>query len=154
MEGSWYTVTDGIRKESIQVKSLSRGVGGDTHRIIATADITNSFNIENTFLYRSTAGVKTGKVTGSADRRAITWNPSTEWKGQGAMSSTIIELESTLDKASNFKTEGDAKFTASGFMTLDTSIVHKHVVGLQMTKTGGGKGTWKLINEDGTEYEG
>ena len=154
MEGSWYTITDGIRKESIQIKSLTRGVGSDTYRIIAYSDVANSFNIDNTFLYRSTAGIKTGKVTGSADRRAITWNPSTEWKGQGAQTSSLVELESTLDKAANFTLEGDYKFANGGFMTLDTSIVHRHAIAIQMIRTGGGKGTWKLQNEDGTDYTG
>ncbi len=156
MEGSWYTITDGIRKESIQVKSLTCGVGGNdtTYRIIAYSDVVNSFNIDNTFLYRSTAGIKTGKVTGSADRRAITWNPSTDWKGQGAQTSSLVELESTLDKAANFTLEGDYKFANGGFMTLDTTIVHRHAIAIQMIRTGGGKGTWKLQNEDGTDYTG
>ena len=152
MEGSWYTVTDGIRKESIQIKSLTRGIGGNdtTYRIIAYSDIVNSFNIDNTFLYRTTANVKSGKVTGSADRRAITWNPSTDWKGQGAQTINVIELESTLDKASNFTLEGDYKFVG-GFMTLDTSTTYNHIIVIQLVKTGGGKGTWKLDFESGND---
>ena len=147
MQGSWYWVTDGILKEPIQVASMQNN--DDLRRIITKTPIVNTYNIPQTMLYRSTAGVKNGKVVGSADRRAATWNPTLVWKGQNANIKTVVALESSLTNTANFTTTGDAKFTADGYMTLDTSIHHSHAVGIALITSGGGSGKWKRIDEAG-----
>lgn len=147
MQGSWYWVTDGILKEPIQVASMQNN--DDLRRIITKTPIVNTYNIAQTMVYRSTAGIKNGKAVGSADRRAATWSPALVWKGQGAEVKTVVELDSSLSKASNFSTSGDAKFTADGYMTLDTSISHSHAVGIALVSTGGGSGKWKVVDEAG-----
>ena len=149
-QGSWYWITDGIRKEAIQVASMQNN--DDLCRIITKTPIANTYNIPTTMLYRSTAGVKDGMAVGSADRRAVTWNPSLTWRGEGANTTTVVLLDSSLSKAGNFRTSGDAKFTADGFMTLDTTIEHAHGSILTLTRTGGGKGTWTLTDEKGVAF--
>ena len=147
MQGSWYWVTDGILKEPIQVASMQNN--DDLCRIITKTPIVNTYNIPQTMLYRSTAGVKNGKAVGSADRRAATWNPALVWKGQGAETKTVVALESSLTNATNFTTSGDVKFTADGYMTLDTSVNHSHAVGIALITAGGGSGKWKRVDEAG-----
>ena len=149
MQGSWYWVTDGILKEPIQVGSMQNN--DDLCRIITKTPIVNTYNIPQTMLYRSTAGIKNGRAVGSADRRAATWAPSVIWKGQGAETQNVVPLESSLSKATNFTTVGDAKFTADGYMTLDTSINHSHAVGIALIATGGGAGKWKRVDANGDD---
>ena len=149
MQGSWYWVTDGILKEPIQVASMQNN--DDLRRIITKTPIVNTYNIAQTMLYRSTAGVKSGKAVGSADRRAATWEPSLVWQGQGAEVKTVVALDSSLAKAANFRTEGDAKFTADGYMTLDASIIHSHATGIALISSGGKSGKWKRIDEAGND---
>lgn len=151
-EGSWYTLTDGIRSEAIQIKSLIRNA--DTYRIIAYSDVKNTYNISETHLHRSTANIETGGAIGSADRKTVVWVPSTTWKGLNDPSENVIKLESNLDKGGNFALTGDCKFTHDGFMTLDTTTLHRHVISLRLIVTGGGKGKWKLTEEDGRDYSG
>lgn len=147
MQGSWYWVTDGILKEPIQVAAMQNN--DDLCRIITKTPIVNTYNIPQTMVYRSTAGIRNGKAVGSADRRAATWSPSLVWQGQGAEVKTVVGLDSSLSKASNFTTFGDVKFTADGYMTLDTSISHSHAVGIALVTTGGGSGKWKRVDEAG-----
>lgn len=149
-QGSWYWITDGILKEPVQVASMQNN--DDLCRIITKSPIQNTYNIPTTMLYRSTAGVKDGMAIGSADRRAVTWNPSLVWTGEGANTTSVVQLDSSLSKAGNFRTAGDAKFTADGYMTLDASIEHAHGSILTLTRTGGGKGTWTLTNERGVAF--
>lgn len=149
-QGSWYWITDGILKEAIQVASMQNN--DDLCRIITKTPIRNTYNIPTTMLYRSTAGVKDGMAVGSADRRAVTWNPSIVWTGEGANTSIVVELDSSLSKAGNFRTTGDAKFTADGFMTLDATVEHAHGSILTLVRTGGGKGTWAITDEKGASF--
>lgn len=149
-QGSWYWITDGILKEAVQVASMQNN--DDLNRIITKTPIANTYNIPATMLYRSTAGVKDGMAVGSADRRAATWKPSLVWKGEGANTTTVVLLDSSLSKAGSFRTSGDAKFTADGYMTLDASIEHAHGSILTLVRTGGGKGTWALTDEKGASF--
>ena len=68
---------------------------------------------------------------------------------QGAETKTVVALESSLTNATNFTTSGDVKFTADGYMTLDTSVNHSHAVGIALITTGGGSGKWKRVDEAG-----
>lgn len=154
IEGSWYTIADGVRKEDVQIKSLTRGVGKNVYRVITNSEILNTYNVDDAFLYRSTSEVITGRATGSSDRRAVKWSPSTVWKGISAQASSVIALESTLDKADNFTLIGSTMFTANGFMTLDTTAPVTQGVSVQLVATGGGKGTWKLLDANGVNYVG
>lgn len=148
--GAWYWITDGVHQEQIQVKSAVKTTSG-LYRILAKTDITNTYNIPQTYIYRTTAGIANGAAFGSSDRKGTTWQPTTIWAGAKAAKQSTVMLESTLDKADTFTLAGDTKFTSDGFMTLDTTVEHSHGVGIALIKTGGtANGTnWVNIDDKG-----
>lgn len=145
--GAWYWITDGVHQESIQVKSAVKTTSG-LCRILVKANITSTYNIPQTYIYRTTAGIGNGMALGSSDRKGATWQPTTAFKGSRASNQEIVMLESTLDKADAFTLVGDTKFTADGFMTLDTTIEHSHGIGIALIKTGGTANGTNWINID------
>ena len=58
--GEYYTLTDGLNSELVQVKSSSKN--GDILRVVCKGDIVHTYNIEKAYLYRTTAGLKNGKM--------------------------------------------------------------------------------------------
>lgn len=69
--GQWYTITDGVNSEDIQVKSSSKNDG--VLRVICTSDIQNTYVIGNTVIYRTTADMAT-KVTGATGKSGVRFN--------------------------------------------------------------------------------
>ena len=69
--GQWYTVTDGVNSEDIQVKSSSKNDG--VLRIICTKDIQNTYVIDNTVILRTTADIAT-RVVGLTGKGGIRFN--------------------------------------------------------------------------------
>ena len=69
--GQWYTVTDGVNSEDIQVKSSSKNDG--VLRIICTKDIQNTYVIDNTVILRTTAEMA-ARVIGPAGRSGVRFN--------------------------------------------------------------------------------
>ena len=69
--GQWYTVTDGIHSEDVQVKSSSKNDG--ILRIICKSDIVNTYVVENTVILRTTADISTRKP-GATGKNGIQWN--------------------------------------------------------------------------------
>lgn len=116
--GSWYWITDGVHAEYLQVKSVIKN--GDVYRILAVDNLRDTYTLEKTYIYRTTAYIDTdsGIVYGSGDICGFNWEPSKEWRGTGASTPLTIELETTLDKADNFDVDGDMRFTADGTMIL------------------------------------
>ena len=53
--GQWYTVTDGVHSELVQVKSSSKNDG--VLRVVCKSDIVNTYIVESTVLCRTTADV-------------------------------------------------------------------------------------------------
>ena len=68
--GSFYTITDGVSSELVQVKSSSKN--GNVLRILVTADIAKVYNLDRTYIYRTTAGLKNGSLMSSF------WHPGEE----------------------------------------------------------------------------
>ncbi len=115
-EGAWYWITDGIHQERIQVSSMQ--TNEPAKRITCTAPIVNTYNIPDTMLYRTSAGIEAGVAYGSSDRRGLSWAPSLVWQGEHAAQTTTHWLASTLSDAASFTLSGETSFTASGEMTL------------------------------------
>ncbi|MCI6910448.1 MAG: phage tail protein, partial [Veillonellaceae bacterium] len=51
--GSWYWITDGVHAEYVQVKSVIKN--GSVYRVILTKPLTETYQIEQTKIYRTTA---------------------------------------------------------------------------------------------------
>ncbi|MBQ7515309.1 MAG: hypothetical protein IJS96_03415 [Schwartzia sp.] len=115
-EGAWYWVADGIHQERVQVASMQ--TNKPAKRITCTAPIVYTYNIPDTMLYRTSAGIEQGVAYGSSDRRGLSWAPSLVWQGEHAAQTTTNWLESSLSNAASFTLSGETSFTASGEMTL------------------------------------
>jgi len=67
--GESYTLTDGVNSEFIQVKSSSKNA--NVHRIVCKNDILHTYDLTKTYIYRTTAGLKNGKLLSA-------WHPGEE----------------------------------------------------------------------------
>ena len=114
--GAWYTVTDGINQEYIQIRSCIKN--GSVFRVIANKDIEHTYLISQTLLLRSTAQIGAGIVYGSGDKKGFLWQPTLTWAGVNANIASTVKLETTQDKADLFTMDGDVEFSASGYFTL------------------------------------
>lgn len=114
--GSWYTITDGINQEYVQVKSCIKN--GSILRLILNQNIECTYLIAQTILLRSTAQIGNGVVYGSGDKKGFLWSPSTVWKGVNSNVATTVLLETTQNNADLFTSSGDVAYTTDGFFTL------------------------------------
>lgn len=112
--GSWYWITDGVNDEFIQVKSCIKN--GSVYRIIAAQKLVNTYDLANTYIYRTTADISTGTALGAGDKRGFVYSPLFEWAGATANTSKDISLETTQDKADTFDIT-----TASCSVTFDAN---------------------------------
>ncbi|MBO6304498.1 MAG: hypothetical protein J6M62_05385, partial [Selenomonadaceae bacterium] len=58
--GESYTLTDGAKSESVQVKSSSKN--GGVLRVVCKNDVMNTYDLTKTYIYRTTAGLRNGKL--------------------------------------------------------------------------------------------
>lgn len=114
--GSWYTITDGIKNELVQVQGVAKN--GSVLRIDCKDDIVNTYNLDSCMIYRSTVSTEDGSATGSADVRAAAWDVETVWQGEAANTGGTVALNSSLGNSESFDTDGYAEFTADGYMTI------------------------------------
>jgi hypothetical protein len=114
--GSWYTVTDGVNQEYVQIKSVVKN--GSVLRVILQAAIVNTYTVAQTEFYRTTAQLITGAAQGAGDKRAATWQPTTVWQGVNANNPVVADLNTTQGNIGAFTISGDIAFTADGFVTL------------------------------------
>ena len=78
--GSWYWITDGVHAEYVQVKSVIKN--GSVYRVILTKPLTETYQIEQTKIYRTTAWIsEQGIVHGSGDVLGVTYTPTITWRG-------------------------------------------------------------------------
>lgn len=116
LPGGWYTVTDGIFSERVQVHSVSLENG--IQRIILTKPIENTYSLENARLFRTSANITAGGATGSPARKSLLWMPGVVWSGQEANTLQTTEADFNLQNTHAFTLEGNASLTTSGGLTL------------------------------------
>lgn len=114
--GSWYTLTDGVNSEFVQVVSIA--TNDTTTTVNLARNVVNTYAIANTKLYRSTMTVGDGQAYGAGDIRSETFTFSRVWTGVAANNSTTVELTTTLANQAAFTLEGDWAFTSDGEFTL------------------------------------
>ena len=119
--GSWYWITDEIHAEYVQVKSVIRN--GSIYRVILSQKLEQTYQIEKTKIYRTTAWINdSGTVYGSGDVKGVNYSPKVTWRGttEGGTAESNVKLETTQDKADNFKTDrigGSVVFSANGLVS-------------------------------------
>lgn len=114
--GSWYWISDGMQQEYIQVKSVIRN--GEVYRLLATDNLQYTYNIPNTYMYRTTSQIVQGIAYGSGDKKGFGWNPTTLWRGINANVASTIELETNQKNADAFTIDGEGAFSIDGMFTL------------------------------------
>ena len=117
--GSWYWITDGVHAEYVQVKSVIKN--GSVYRVILTKPLTETYQIEQTKIYRTTAWIsEQGVVYGSGDVLGVTYKPTITWRGtsEGGVADSNEQLLTSQDNADNFSIKGLIAFNDSDLATL------------------------------------
>ena len=117
--GSWYWITDGVHAEYVQVKSVIKN--GSVYRVILTKPLVETYQIEQTKIYRTTAWIsEQGIVYGSGDVLSVVYKPKVTWSGtrenSGMESNVVMDL--SQDKEDNFNINYDGILNAEGLFTL------------------------------------
>ena len=116
LSGHWYTITDGVNSEYVQVRSVARN--GNTYAVFLEQELVYTYNVENTRLLRSTALISGGKAYGAGDLRGVVYQFDEIFAGTGGNVATILQLDTSQKNSSAFTLEGDAAFTTNGEFTL------------------------------------
>ena len=117
--GSWYWITDGVHAEYVQVKSIIKN--GSVYRVILTKPLVETYQIEQTKIYRTTAWIsEQGVVYGSGDVLGITYTPTITWRGtsEGGVADSNEQLLTSQDNADNFSIKGYIAFNDNDLATL------------------------------------
>ena len=117
--GSWYWITDGVHAEYVQVKSVIKN--GSVYRVILTKSLTETYQIEQTKIYRTTAWIsEQGIVYGSGDVLGVTYTPTITWRGtsEGGVADSNEQLLTSQDNADNFSIKGHIAFNDNDLATL------------------------------------
>lgn len=116
--GSWYWITDGVHAEYVQVKSVIKN--GSIFRVILTKPLVETYQIEQTKIYRTTAWIsEQGVVYGSGDVLGVTYTPKVTWRGtsEGGVADSNEQLLTSQDNTDNFDVDG-VVFTDSDLISL------------------------------------
>ena len=117
--GSWYWITDGVHAEYVQVKSIIKN--GSVYRVILTKPLVETYQIEQTKIYRTTAWIsEQGIVHGSGDVLGVTYTPTITWRGtsEGGVADSNEQLLTSQDNADNFSIKGHIAFNDNDLATL------------------------------------
>lgn len=114
--GASYYITDGNHLEEVQVKSCAKS--GGVYRIIAMEPLANDYNMNATYIYRTTATITDGQAEAGSMQRAMVWKANKSWQGAPGSSTITIEMDTDLEHASDFNIDGDITFSADGMITL------------------------------------
>ena len=106
--GAFYTISDNYNQETVQIKSVRKNISG--YHAVLFGRLSNSYDWNNTFLYRTTAA--------GADKKVLNYLPSAGFGGIEANIERTLELETSLEKADDFDIEGDGVTDVSGYFTL------------------------------------
>lgn len=112
--GHYYTLSDGVHSWYIRSNALASNDG--LFSVIFDQNITQTFNLNKTYLYRSTALIEEGLASGSSTQRESVFAPDDVFSGVAASSTQTLTLKTTQANAANFEFNG--AFNSGGFFTL------------------------------------
>lgn len=113
---SYYTITDGIHSENVQIKSIN--IENGIQRIILMEPIKFTYNLDNCQLFRTSANISGQTAIGPSARKSENWTPNYTWQGQGAKSSFTVAPDISTGNINAFAISGDIAITNDGFITL------------------------------------
>lgn len=118
--GSWYTISDGVHNEFVQVKSVARN--GIVEKAILKDTVVNTYDLPKTKLYRSTVSVRNDTANGAGNIKTFNQTFDTVWEGTSqdnpVQTLTLNTKNSNLD---GFILSGDYAFNSSSQFTLKKS---------------------------------
>ncbi|MBD3878228.1 MAG: hypothetical protein SR1Q5_00880 [Quinella sp. 1Q5] len=114
--GIYYTLSDGVRAQYIRSKATASNDG--SFSVIFVEPVTKNFNLNKTYLYRSTAIIGDGQAGGSSNEYESTFAPDDIFSGVSSSTTKTISLNTKQSNAANFDLQGDGAFDANGFFTL------------------------------------
>jgi hypothetical protein len=116
--GAWYTVSDGVYQERVQIRSVVKN--GSTYRVIFAANIQYTYVSGQVTMYRTTAQIQSsaGIAEGAGDQKSLLWQPSIVWTGTTGNTPVTVMLDTSLSNSAAFTKSGDIGFTVDGFVTL------------------------------------
>lgn len=114
--GHWYTITDTLQYEYVQVKSIAKNGG----KVIVLFEqiLNNTYNLDNTYLMRTTTYIANGRAYGAGDLRGKTYPINESWQGLGGGTTETLILNTTQQNIDAFEISGNYAFTAAGEFTL------------------------------------
>lgn len=114
--GSIYTLSDGLHSESVQVESINLENG--IQRVILTEPVKNTYILDNTKIYRTSARIEDNSAIGPDARIKLIWEPDFEWRGTGAEESFTVEVNTGLNNSETFSLQNGAVINSSGLISL------------------------------------
>lgn len=116
LPGSWYTLSDGVNSEQVQIHSIN--IENGIQRVILKERVKNTYILEYCQLFRTSAQINKNSAVGPSSRNAITWTPDFIWRGQAASSSYNAALDSSAGISKAFSLTGNAAISNDGYITL------------------------------------
>ena len=117
LEGHWYTLTDTVRSQYVQVKSVARN--DSLNVVFFNQTLAYTFNLKKTYLYRSTGIIMDNVAGGAGDVRESLLNFSdVTWAGELAANEMTLALKTTTGNKAKFDLDGDWDFDSNGCFTM------------------------------------
>ena len=113
---SWYTLSDGIHSELVQVKSINRENG--INRVILASPITYTYELAMSTLYRTSAVIRTGYAEGNSTAKLTAWYANIDWRGKSSEDPYTVAPDISQASASQYIMDGNAILSADGYFTL------------------------------------
>lgn len=89
LAGHWYTISDGVRQEFVRVKSIALNDGA--YSVIFDQDLTKTFKVADTKIFRTTANIGDGFASGAGDILSKTFVYNRVYQGKSSTSEVQVE---------------------------------------------------------------
>lgn len=114
--GHFYTLSDGVRSEFVQCKSIAKN--DELVEVIFTDNFTKNFDLSNTKIFRSTGNIMSGQLGADDDILEKVYAFEDVWQGESTSNEKILTLTTKNSTKKNFELDGDYSFTSDGFFTI------------------------------------
>lgn len=113
---SYYTLSDGVNSEVIQITSINRAE--DLYSVNLASALQNSYNINSVRLYRSTTVVKHNQAVRSGVPAVMTWASNIVWQGLVESTPFTVDAAPVVSDESLYVMDSSIKITDDGYFCL------------------------------------